>query len=503
MFELFERLMSRLRDVWDSMTLNQKVISGGALVAVIIALSFLFTLRGKLIDYSVLFTELDAQSAAEITSRLEQQNIPYRLSPDGSIIEVPRERATLLKIELTADGLPETGIVGFEILDTTTLGMSQRIQEVQIQRALQGELSKALMSLDAVKWANVSLSIPKPTLFTDMEEPTTVAVILKLASGRSIPRKKVEGLTYFISSAVPGLDPMNVSILDTQGNSLTETFRDETAMISSSQWDYKIQVDRYLSNEAKRMLDGAFGAGKSLVSVSAELDWNRVERTSTTFDPEESALLSEERTTETSPTPDGIGEFENTITNYETGQSTENFVKNLGDIAHLSVSVFIDKRDSTWVGEEGVTQVSKVPWTETQLASIRLITENAVGYKPTRGDKIEVVEADFGAAEAVVEERGIIMGASVVEAVRAIFMGIAIIAAVVVFYLILKSLVSSLEPSKMTIKAEEEFGKHKAELEEGEKVVESDRDVLVRKIMKASTINPEIAAKTLKSFFKE
>ncbi|HDY88386.1 MAG TPA: hypothetical protein ENH82_09795, partial [bacterium] len=234
-----------------------------------------------------------------------------------------------------------------------------------------------------------------------------------------------------------------------------------------------------------------------------ELDWNRVERTSTTYDTEESALLSEERTTETSPTPDGTGEFENIITNYETGQATENFVKNLGDIAHLSVSVFIDKRDSTWVDEEGVTQVSKVPWTETQLASIRLITENAVGYKPTRGDKIEVVEADFSAVEAVVGERGIIMGASIVEAVRAIFMGIAIIAAIVVFYLILKSLVSSLEPSKMTIKAEEEFGKHKTELEEEEKVAESDRDVIVRKIMKASTINPEIAAKTLKSFFKE
>ncbi len=503
MFEVFERLIGRLRDVWDSMTLNQKVISGGALVASIVAIAYLFTLRGNLIDYSVLFNELDSKSASEITTLLNQQNIPFRLSQDGRTIEVPREKATQLKIDLTAQGLPETGIVGFEILDTTTFGMSQRIQEVQIQRALQGEISKAIMSLDAVEFANVNLSIPKPTLFTEKEEPVTAAVIIKLKRGGTISQKKAEGLTYFISYAVPGLDPMNVTILDTKGNSLTKTFRDEAAMISSTQWEYKVRVDRYLADEATKMLDGAFGNGKSLVTVNAELDWDRIERQTTSYSPEESTLLSEDRTTETTPTPDGLGELEQSTTNYETGQTIENFVKNTGDIAHLSVSVFIDRRDSTWVDEEDVIQFAKVSWSETQLASIRLITENAVGYKPDRGDKIEVVEADFSEAGAVVGTRSFIMGASVVELVRAAFLGIAIIAAVVVFYFLIKSIVSSLEPSKMALRAEEEFKKHKGEIEEEEEVVTSDRDMLVKKIMKASTVNPEIAAKTLKSLFKE
>jgi len=302
---------------------------------------------------------------------------------------------------------------------------------------------------------------------------------------------------------VPGLESRNVSIIDTQGNSLTETFQDETALLSSTQWEYKMKVDRYLANEAKRMLDGAFGAGKSLVTVNAELNWDSIERQSKTYSPEGSTLLSEERRTETTPTPDGIGEMEQSTTNYETGQTTENFVKNRGDIDRLTVSVFVDKRDSTVVDSEGETQVVKVPWAVAQLTSIRSITENAVGFNTARGDRVEVVEAEFGAGPVVEAARGLVMGASLVELVQTVFLGIAIIAAILVFYFIIKAIVSSLEPGKITIQAGEEFEKHKVEIEEEEAVAESDRDILIRKILKTTIENPEIAAKTIKSIFKE
>jgi len=503
MFEMFERLIARLREVWDSMTLNQKVISGGVFVALFVALAYLSTLRENLVEYNVLFTELNAKSASEIITRLEQQDIPYKLSMNGTAIEVPRDRATQLKIELTAEGFPETGIVGFEILDTTTFGMSERIQEVQIQRALQGELSRTLMSLDAVEWANVNLSISEPTLFIEKEEPATAAVILKFRRGRSISQKKIEGLTYLISSAVPGLEPKNVTILDTQGNSLTIPYEDETAMISKTQLDFKIQVDRYLANEARSLLDGALGPGKSLVAVNAELDWDKVERMTTTYDQDNSAILSEERKTDTTPSPDGTGENEESVINYETGQIVENFVKNTGDISHLSVSVFVDWRDSTWVDENGVIQVTKVLWSENKLASIRSITENAVGYNPDRGDRIEVEQTEFGAAVIPVEEAEPTASAAIADGLRALAIGVAIIGAVAIFFFILRAITATLDPSRISLKAEKEFEKHKAEMEGEEKLPESERDVLVRNIVKTSMENPEIAAKTLKSFFKE
>lgn len=138
MFEMFNSILSRLKHIWDSMNMNQKVISGGILVALVITFAYLFTLRTTLIDYSPLYSGLDAKSASEIVSRLEQQKIPYKLSPDGTTIEVPRDKATSLQINLAADGLPSTGIVGFELLDTTQFGISERLQEVNIQRALQG-----------------------------------------------------------------------------------------------------------------------------------------------------------------------------------------------------------------------------------------------------------------------------------------------------------------------------------------------------------------------------
>ena len=502
MFELIGRLVARLKEIWDAMTLNQKVVSGGVLVALIIAFAFLSTLRENFVNYTVLFTEMDAVSASEITSRLEQQNIPYRLSRDGTTIEVPENKATQLKVELTAEGLPKTGIVGFEILDTTTFGMSERIQEVQIQRALQGELSKALMTLDAVNRANVILSIPEQRLFTEMEKPVTASIILDLRRGRSLSQKNIEGLTYLIGYAVPGLDPTNVTIIDTQGNSLTKTYRDEIAMLSSTQWEFKVMVDKNFEGKVKRMLDGAFGPGSSLVTVNAELDWDRVERVTTSYDQDRSALLSEERDVTTEPTPDGIGESEYSLINYENSQIVENFIKTPGDISRLTVSVFIDRRDSTWVDEDGETQVAKFPWSDVQLASIQSITEKAVGYNAARGDEIEVYQTEFEAAEIGIKAEEFTIMATIVESLRIIVMGIALVGAIALFYLVLRNIAAMLDPSKMSIKADKEFEKEKMELREEEVLPQTERDILVRNILKVSKEDAEMAAKTLKSFFR-
>jgi flagellar M-ring protein FliF len=503
MFEMLQRFIARVRGVWDSMTLNQKVISGAVLVALIVAFAYLTSLRGSLVDYTVLFTELDSSSASEIAKYLDQQKVPYRISPDGRTIEVPEDQSTRLKIDLTAEGLPKQGIVGFEILDTTTFGMSQRIQEVQIQRALQGELSKTLMTIEAIKSANVTLSIPEPTLFTDQEQPTTAAVILELIRPGALSQKQVEGLTHLIASAVPGLTPDHVTIMDTQGNALTKTYQDEFAMLSSTQWEYKVQVDRYLAAEAKRMLDGAFGQGKSLVTVNSELNWDKLERVSTTYDQGKSAIRSEERFTSTTPSPDGAGEQEESIINYETGQVVENFAQNKGDIGRLTVSVFIDQRDSTWFDNEGAAQVEKVPWSASEIASIRTITGNAVGFSEARGDLIEVIQTPFTTSTPVAAGKGITVRAAVVESIRTLVMGIAVLAAIGVFFFILRSITNSLDPSKISMKAEEEIKKHQTTYSEDDRLPESDRDVLVRKIVKTAADNPEIAAKTIKMFFRE
>ncbi len=498
MFETFERLIERLRAVWDSMTLNQRVISSGVLIALIIAVAYLSTLRDSFTQYSILFTELDASSASQITTHLEQQNIPYRLSPDGNTIRVPRNQATQLKIDLTAEGLPESGVVGYEILDSSSFGISERIQDVNIQRALEGELSKTLMSLDAVQGANVRLSIPKPSLFVDDEKPTTAAVILQLSRTAGLSQKKVEGLTFLIAAAVPGLEPRNVVILDTDGIALTQTYMDESAMISSTQLDYKMQYDNYLAGNISKLLN-AFG--NSVVTVNTSLNWEKIQRTTTAYDDESSALVSEERTTDTTPSPDGVGEFEESVSNYETGQIVEHFENNPGDISQISVSVYIDYRDSTYVDADEVEHTVKVPWSQNQLASMFSTVSGYVGYDAARGDQIQVEQIEFEETDLAAAAGGMTVRATIVEGIRALFMGLALLGSIAVFFFIMRSMATTLDPSKISIKAEQEFERH--QLEEEEKPEESERDVLVKKIVKTSSVNPEIAAKTLKTFFKE
>ncbi|MFC1490837.1 flagellar M-ring protein FliF C-terminal domain-containing protein, partial [Candidatus Latescibacterota bacterium] len=216
---------------------------------------------------------------------------------------------------------------------------------------------------------------------------------------------------------------------------------------------------------------------------------------------ETSALVSEERTTDSTPTPDGTGEFEESVSNYETGQTVENFENNPGDIAQISVSVYVDYRSTTTVDDEGVQTVVKEPWSDDQISSMVAIVSNAVGYDQARGDRIEVEQIEFEDSEIAIASGGLTVRATVVEGIRALFMGLALLGSLAVFFFILRSMASTLDPSKISMKAEREF--EKSILEEEEKPTESERDVLVKRIIKTSSINPEIAAKTLKTFFKE
>ena len=169
----------------------------------------------------------------------------------------------------------------------------------------------------------------------------------------------------------------------------------------------------------------------------------------------------------------------------------------------MTVSVFVDMKDSLFVDANGAEQVRKIPWDDTHLASIRTITENAVGFNIDRGDKIEVVQTQFGGEPVAVKQSGFSIGGSLVDIFRTILMGAAILAAIAVFFFIVRSLSKSLDPSKITVQVEAEFEKHKAELEQEDEVPTSDKDILIRKIIKTSMDNPEMAAKTLKTFFRE
>jgi flagellar M-ring protein FliF len=503
MFEMFGGIVTRFREIWAAMSLNQKVISGGVIAALIVAAAWILSL-GTVTKYSVLFAQIEPKDAGEITSFLTQKKIPYRVTQNGTAIEVPADRADRLKMDLSVQGLPSSGIVGYEILDTTNFGMPDFLLKINYRRAMEGELSRTLRTLDAVEDAKVKIAIPEPTLFTEARKPTTASVTIKVKQGRTISGRSVEAITNLIASSIEGLDPQNVTVVDTRGNLLTKPSRDSLAMLSSTQMELKIQVDNYLADKVKSLLDGAFGSGKALVTVNTELDFDRLERKTTTYDPTKSTPVSEERVSVTNPTAEG-GEEENTVTNYEVGSVVENLVKSPGTITKLTMSVMIDGRDSTVVDARGRSQTVKVPWTPAQLASLRTISENAVGYNPDRGDRLVVEYMEFGVREEeIVGRRALEVRAALVESVQAVVTGVVILAALAVFFFIVRIISKSLDPARIRIPLEADFELKKAELvQEEEKEADTEKTLIIRKIVSRAIRDPEAIARGLKTFYRE
>ncbi len=504
MFEMFDTILGRFRSIWEGMTLNQRVVSVTVIAALLVSSLFLSTISEKIQDYTVLFAQLDASSASAIITRLEQQGVDYRLAQNGTAIEVPSSQADQLKIQLVAEGLPESGIVGYEILDTTNFGMSDFMQNLNYKRALEGEIMRTLRTLEEVKEARVHLVIPEPSLFTEEAQSPTATVVLDLRQNRSLPAPKVEAIANLVASAaVEGLSPENVTIVDTKGNQLSQPVMDELARQSSTKMDLKFNYERMMAEKVTTLINGAFGRGKALVTVNADLDFDSIERETIAYDQDASAIASEQRREVTNPTGEGGGGGEEeTITNYETGSVVERLIRTPGsDIKRLSVSVMIDGKEVESQDEEGNTIVDKVPWSAEEMANIQAITESAVGYNAERGDRVEVVNMTFDVPDLMGDGGGITIRAAIIEGVSAVATSVAIIVALWLFYMMIRAIVNSLDPANIKIKAEEEFKKIMPSLEE-EDETPSERAELIRKIIQKSSVDAELAAKTIKSIYR-
>jgi len=502
MLELLQNVIQRLKDVWSGMTLNQKVVSGTIIAALFGVTFFLTTLTGGVTEYTLLFAELDARSASEITAQLDRDNIPYKITRGGTAIEVPANRADRLKIDLVAQGLPGSGVMGYDLLDTIGFGISDALQDVQIKRALMGEIRKTLRAFDEIEDAHVQLFLPKPSLFTETAQKPTAAVSLKLRRNRTLPQKKVQTITNIVGYST-GIDPSDVTVADMgSGTLLTKPAMDDFAMQSSNNMEMKAQVDRYYADKIKSQLDGAFGFGISIVSVNTELDFDQIQRTTTAFDTDSSTIRSEEREEITNPDADGGGE-ERSLTNYETGSTVENFISSPGTIKKLTASVMIDAKDSVAVDDDGTRQVTKIPWSPDELAQINTFCENAVGYDAGRGDRIFVVSMPFGTREFEAEAgEGMALGTTLVEGVQAVSTGVAILAGLIAFFIILRQITRTLEPSKMRLEIDALLEKEKREIIE-EKEPESEKANLMSKIIAKATQDPEITAKTIRTIYRD
>lgn len=386
------------------MTPSQVVMLLGVGVAAVVALVMVLSWFNS-VSYARLYGNLDESEAGEVISYLNDKKIPYELSDGGRTIEVPSTEVYQLRISLASEGLPRSGSVGYSIFDDNNLGMTDFLQNLNFRRALEGELTRTIMQLSEVQAARVHIVMPKERLFKKDQQQATASVVLKLRSGGALNVRQVRGISHLVAASVEGLKPDNITVVDYDGNLLSGGQQaDALAGLSASQLEVRKQVEQYLEDKSQTMLDDVLGAGKAVIRVTAELNFQQVERTSETFDPNTPSIRSEERTKASLTLSDKAGETdesqkddatETTITNYELNKSVEHIVNAVGTINRLSVAVMVDGNYEP-VGEEGGDAAPVYqPRSQEELDRLAAIVQNAIGFDSQRNDQIEMFNIAF------------------------------------------------------------------------------------------------------------
>ncbi|MBP1657567.1 MAG: Flagellar M-ring protein FliF [Bacteroidetes bacterium] len=386
----FANLFSRL-------TGTQKALLGmvavGAIAAIVALVFFVNTP-----NYATLFTNLSPEDASKIVEKLKEKDTPYQLEDGGKSVLVPKQKVYDLRLALAGEGLPQSSVIGYEIFDRTNLGISDFVQKVNYRRALEGELARTILTLEEVEAARVHLVVPEKVLFKEDEKPATASVVLKLRSGKPLRRETVQGIAHLVSSSVEGMDAGNVTIVDSKGQLLSDAHKaSSVAALTSTQYELQQRVESYLGQKAQQLLEGVVGAGNALVQVNADLDFRQVERTLEQYDPERTAVRSEQITEEKTETGDSVppSTRASTVTNYEVNKTVEHIVENLGSIRRLTVAALVNGVPKTVTrGTEQVTEI--VPRSDEEMNQLTDLVRKAVGYDALRNDEVSVTNLTFG-----------------------------------------------------------------------------------------------------------
>ncbi|WP_336998519.1 flagellar basal-body MS-ring/collar protein FliF, partial [Leclercia sp. M50] len=268
--------MSRLRA-------NPKVpliVAGAAAIAIVVAM----VLWAKQPDYRTLFSNLSDQDGGAIVTQLTQMNVPYRFGENGGPLEVPADKVHELRLRLAQQGLPKGGAVGFELLDQEKFGISQFSEQVNYQRALEGELARTIETLGPLKSARVHLAMPKPTLFVREQKAPSASVTVNLQPGRALDEGQISAVVHLVSSAVAGLPPGNVTLVDQTGRLLTKSNTGDRDL-NDAQLKYATDVENRIQSRIEAILGPIVGTTNVHAQVTAQIDFSDKEQTEEQYRP--------------------------------------------------------------------------------------------------------------------------------------------------------------------------------------------------------------------------
>lgn len=381
-----------------SMSAGQKLTIGVTILIMVVG--FILILRwATRPDYALLFSGLDMTEADQIVESLRAQNVPYKITGGGTAIHIPSNDVYEWRMRLAGEGLPSSGGIGYEIFDKRDIGISDFVQKVNYRRALEGELARTIMRIEGIRNARVHIVIPKERLFKEDQHETTASIALDIQSGARLNETQVYGILHLVAASVEGLTPDHVTVVDSRGNVLSKQWESgSTIGLTASQLELQGKVESYLQEKAESMLSQVLGPGKSIVRVSADLNFQKIERTNERYDPDNIAILSEERTEDMSTSPEtgeSNGSLEHTITNYQVPKTIEHITNTVGNITRLSLAVLVDGKRTRVVNGEGNTTWDYEPRTQEEMTMLEGVVKNAVGFDPSRNDQFEITNFAF------------------------------------------------------------------------------------------------------------
>uniref|UniRef100_UPI00313E98FC flagellar basal-body MS-ring/collar protein FliF n=1 Tax=Pseudoduganella sp. OTU4001 TaxID=3043854 RepID=UPI00313E98FC len=420
-----------------------KMVIRGAAVAGVLALILILWMWNKEPDYKVLFANFTDKDGGAITAALDAAQIKYKLAEGGQAILVPADQVHNVRLRLAQQGLPKGGNVGFEVMENQKLGVSQFLEQVNYQRALEGELARSIQSIGAVESARVHLAMPKPSVFVRDQQKPTASVVLTLHANRMIDPAQVSAIVHLVASSVPELSPANVTVVDQAGNLVSDINKNGNAAnnaknLDASQLKYVQEMQKQVIKQVESIITPIVGEGNVRAEAVADVDFSAIEQAAETYKPNSppaaSAIRSQQSTETTgnaNQNPGGIpGALSNqppgvataplttnppgtagapgqpgtaaaaanagpshkeSTTNYEVDKTVRYEQKAMAGLKRMTVGVVVNYRRT--IDKNGKVIVK--PLSADEMAKINSLVKEAMGYNQDRGDSVSVANAPF------------------------------------------------------------------------------------------------------------
>jgi len=405
--------LTQISEIWARLDKTQRftvIVFGTLVFGGLVTLTYFM----NRVEYEVLYRDLNPEDAQAIAAKLKEDRKDYIVQGTSILVAGPTQEVDKLRLEVAGSGLARSGRVGYELFDKSQFGMTDFTEQVNLQRALEGELARTISSLSEISQARVHLVLPKESIFEDKKEDAKASVAVRLKKGIELSKPSIAGIKGLVAGAVPGLRSYNVSIVDDEGKLLSQSLGSADGGRAEIESGIREQLEKEMVAKVVSILEPVLGKGKVHANASVDLDFNTTEQTEETYNPTPQAIASQQRTEERvagTGNPSGVPGVpaagaqtqssspersrQSEVTNYEVSKMVRHTVQPKGTVRRLSVAVILDNKTVQTLGSDGKVTTTTQKLSPQDLEAYRTLVHAAVGYNKERGDTVTLENVPF------------------------------------------------------------------------------------------------------------